>query len=516
MASRRNGSDAADDALTRRALLRRGGGGAAGAAGLLGLGGLATTATEAAAASTQGERRPNVVVIVADRLRADAIGAYDDVFDDRHTKTPNIDALADDSLRFRYAVPDGMPGIPMRRGVLTGMRSYPFRDWRATPGMPAIPGWHKVWDFQPLMPELTAANGVTTAWVTDNPTLVGPRFDFVRRTQRLPVSSDYTPTERDYLLPLRGPVQDRRQEPTERVLRAGIDLIDELKGRQPFLLGLDAFDPVDAFMTPIQYVHGTGPLSDDVSLPQDHAYARQVHVDAGDGVRAEVRDRYAATVRGIDGWVGRFLDKLDGAGLADDTVVVFVGDSGIALGEQGVFGHPSGVWHRRVYQVPFMVRDPKRRWAGKTSSWFVSSHDIPSTVLAYLGIVTPGKMSGEDLTTLFDDYDLPARPYFTTAIDTHVVVGNRNWLLLGRTDQDRWRLYETEDEHKPEEIRTETAKSPTVLEELKRYALTAAGGTLPRFDDTEAIRPQEPNQLDEKVADDGTLDSEDQKANELR
>jgi arylsulfatase A-like enzyme len=505
----RRRSRSADSGLTRRQLLGAGGG-AAGLAALGPLGGLAQAADRPAA----DERRPNVVLIVADRLRADAINAYDDVFDDRHTDTPNIDALADDALRFRYAVPDGMPAIPMRRGLLTGMRSYPFRDWRATPGVPAIPGWGKIYDFQPLLPELTAANGIKTVYVTDNPLLVGPRFDFVRRTGTLPSSSDYVSTERSYFLPLRK--APARQEPTARVLRAGGELLRDLRGDQPFFLALDAFDPVDAYELPRQFVTGAGPVQYDQDTAKQRLYLDKVHVPATDGLADTVRERYAAEVRGVDKALGQFMNQLDDAGLADDTVVIFVGDSGIALGEQGVFGNPAGVWHRRVYHVPLLIKDNRGRWAGDQSSWFVSSHDIPPTILSYFGITAPGKMAGEDLTTLLDDDDLPGRPYFTTGIDSHVVVGDRNWLLIGRTDEDRWRLYETEEEDEPNEIDAETVDSPMVLQELKRYALATAGGTLPEFGDTAAERPPAPLAKDKKVADDGTLDSDEQEANELR
>ena len=499
--------------ISRRALLR--GGGAS--AGLAALGGAGLLGAAASAEAQEGERRPNVVLIVASGLRADYVGAYDDVFDDRDAKTPNLDRLADQSLRFRYATPDGLGAIPMRRGMLTGMRSYPFRDWRRTAGMPAVPGFNKIYDFQPLLLELAAAAGIRTVYVTDNPTLDGPRFrPFVRRTGRLPLSSGFQPTERDYLLPLGGSVQRRRQEPTTRTLRAGVELIDRLKGRQPFFLALDAFDPADAFTMPRQYHAGSGPLHDDVSLPADHVYADSIKVEAGDEVKREVRKRYADEVAAIDREVGRLLDKLDDAGLADDTVVLFVSDGGVALGEQGVYGHPAGVWHRRAYHVPFMLRDPQRRWAGDTSSWFVSTHDIPTTLLAYWGIVAPGRMQGEDLTTLLEEFDLPPRPYYTTAIDTHVVVGDRHFLLIGRSDQDRWRLYEAEDEDDPDDLRTETVKSPTVLQQLRAYALAAAGGTLPIFDDRSAVQPREPDPPDKRVADDGTLDEDEAEANELR
>jgi arylsulfatase A-like enzyme len=496
--------------FTRRQLLGAGGG-AAGLAALGPLAGLAGAADDGQAP----EERPNVVLIVADRLRSDAIKAYDDVFDDRHTDTPNIDALSDEALRFRYAVPDAMPGIPMRRGLLTGMRAYPFRDWRATPGVPAIPGWGKVLDYQPLLPELTAAAGVTTVYVTDNPTLAGPRFRAVRRTRELPRSSSFESDERSYLLPLRrAPVRD---EPTTRVLRAGGELLGELRGDQPFFLALDAFNPVDAFELPRQFVTGAGPVRYENEFGEPlRVYLDKVKVADRDGLADDVRDLYAREVRSVDRALGEFLNRLDDAGLADRTVVIFVGDGGIALGEQGVFGHPSGVWHRRVYHVPLLIKDPRGRWAGDTSSWFVSTHDIAPTILSWFGITIPGKMAGEDLTTLFDEDDLPGRPYFTTGIDSHVMVGDRHWLLVGRTDEDRWRVYEAEDEDEPDEIRSETVKSPTVLAELKRYALTAAGGTLPEFGDESAVRPAPPEDKDKAVADDGTLDEDEQEANELR
>jgi len=496
--------------LTRRALLRGGGG----AAGIAALGGLPGLVGAAAAASERDPReRPNVVLIMADRIRADALKSYDDVFDNS-AHTPSLDALADDSLRFRYFVPDGLPAIPARRALLTGMRSYPFRDWRAAAGVPAIPGWHKVWDYQPLMPELTKANGVETVWVTDNPMLVGPRFDFVRRTQTLPRSSSFTSTERSYFQSLRR--APPRKEPTTAVLAEGMQLIDELKDRQPFFLALDAFDPVDAFEMPRQYVLGVGPVNELSSLqPAYHSYQQTVHVqNASDGLADTVREGYAKEVRAVDDAVGRFLHKLDAARLSDNTVVIFLSEGGIGLGEQGVFGHPAGMWHRRVYQAPLLVRDPARRWAGDKSSWYASTHDIPTTILSYLDVVAPGKMAGEDLTTLFNDDDLPGRLYFTTAVDTHVVTGDREWLLLGRSDEDRWRLYHLDDEDEPDDIENKTVDAPTVLQSLKEYAIWAGGGTLPEFGPVSAVRPNKPNEKT-SVASDGTLNQDEQDAQRL-
>ena len=48
--------------------------------------------------------------------------------------TPNLDALGKDSLAFKLAVPEAMPTGPARRGLLTGVRSFPFRNYVPTQG----------------------------------------------------------------------------------------------------------------------------------------------------------------------------------------------------------------------------------------------------------------------------------------------------------------------------------------------------------------------------------------------
>ena len=54
-------------------------------------------------------------------------------------KTPNLDALAKDSLAFTHAVPEAMPTGPARRALLTGVRSFPFRNYVPTKGLPVGP-----------------------------------------------------------------------------------------------------------------------------------------------------------------------------------------------------------------------------------------------------------------------------------------------------------------------------------------------------------------------------------------
>ena len=59
----------------------------------------------------------NVILIMLDSLRRDHVGAYGNEW----IKTPNIDALADECVRFLNAYPEALPTLPVRRAMHTGM-----------------------------------------------------------------------------------------------------------------------------------------------------------------------------------------------------------------------------------------------------------------------------------------------------------------------------------------------------------------------------------------------------------
>ena len=103
--------------------------GGAGAAAL----GLAACGDDYFAPKTKHKRdAPNTLLIVTDSTRADYVGAYNHV---SRNKTPNLDALARDSLLFDLAVPEAMPTGPARRSLLTGAALLPLPQLGAHPGV---------------------------------------------------------------------------------------------------------------------------------------------------------------------------------------------------------------------------------------------------------------------------------------------------------------------------------------------------------------------------------------------
>ena len=495
--------------LTRRGLIKTGAAGAA-AAGVTGC-------SVGRSSAADGER-PNVLLIVTDSMRADFIGAYDG---DGRAETPNIDALADDGLRFELAVPEAMPTVAARRAILTGVRAFPFRDWKATERLPPFPGWSAIPERRPVFPELLSAAGVTTAYVTDNPFLIGPRFKSFRQTLDVSKSiflqggyrrynrplpeDELAPSERvqPFLLPglegtdaeqsLRehfGVQPGRRREEdfaAARVIGAGMDALDRLKERQPFFLGVDAFDPHEAFDPPVIYKQRFGERTTDVEpiLPFGSPFSRVQEIDVDREVISRIRDLYAGEVSFVDAWIGRLMNKLDDLGLLDNTLVMYLSDHGVALGERGILGKYAAMLKREIYRVPFIIRHPDGKRAGETSDFFASTHDVAPTLLSFQGLTVPGQMDGEDLTCLFDNRDPLARPCWTTSYATIVGAGDGRWLLASDNQGERPRLFDTKTD--PREVDDVAAAHPDVERRLWERILYDAGGTMPVFGDTEVI-----------------------------
>lgn len=505
---------AAGPRLTRRNALKAG---AAGAAAL----GISACGDEYEPRSGHDKDAPNVVLIVTDSTRADYIGAYNP---QTRARTNSLDALADEGLRFEYAVPEAMPTGLVRRTLLTGMRGFPNRDWVLSPPMPAEVGWTRILPHQPILTEVLGNAGISTAYVTDNPFLVGPQYTGFRRTIDL-ARPDYSqaayrfgnlpfrrPAPRSaiekYLLPaLSDTVEVRRLQDhvgwnslyrvgernysAARVMRGGMAALDELKDRQPFFLGVDSFDPHEPFDAPPLYVRmiegDRGPLGIQKERgilpiqPFLTPASRMSKIDIDPETLELVRDLYAAELTFADRWIGKLLNKLDDLGLADNTVVYYLSDHGVTLGEHGIIGKSTPRPYPEIHHVPYMIRDPERRLAGQTSGYFASTHDVARTILSYFGVRAPGLMSGEDLTVLFDGREPPARPHYTACYQETWICGDRDWLMVSDTNGDRRELYDLNAD--PGATNDVAAGNQAKLDELWAVLVDEAGGTLPQFEE---------------------------------
>ena len=97
--------------------------------------------------------------------------------------------------------------------------------------------------------------------------------------------------------------------------------------------------------------------------------------------------RFAETVHGLDENVGRILDYLDASGLAKDTLVLYLGDNGFALGEHGFYDKRDAF--EESIRIPMLAYAPGRIRPGTKVNRMTLNIDMAQTVLAAMEVAQP-------------------------------------------------------------------------------------------------------------------------------
>ncbi len=116
---------------------------------------------------------------------------------------------------------------------------------------------------------------------------------------------------------------------------------------------------------------------------------------------------YTETLMGIDDSVGAVLNYLDEQGLADDTLVIYMGDNGFSFGEHGLIDKRH--FYEESAKVPLLVRWPARLEGGQSIESLVQNIDIAPTILEAAGLQSPDHFQGMSFTSLFSGDDVAWR-----------------------------------------------------------------------------------------------------------
>jgi arylsulfatase A-like enzyme len=463
----------------------------------------ATTALEPSAFAKRPDG-PNVLLVIVDSLRADAV--YDD-----WVRTPTMSSLTRRGLRFTQVFPEAMPTIPARNAILTGQRQFPFRGWYDRDGLLDAPGWEPFHDVDRSLMAAFRRAGYWTVYVTDNPFLgYAPPYGrfrhsvhrFVRTGGQIggnkPASGVPGHILRHWVHPAHDTPEVRARVGTYlanshpwkgpdytfagRVFRDALRELDSAAARGgPFAMVVDTYEPHEPWTPPPRFLDGYGRWHG--PEPAQPRYGRAESWLSSLGARRRVvgriRDLYAAEVTLTDWWLGRLLDRLHDHNLERETVIALVSDHGISLGEHGWTGKVQTALYPVLTRVPLIIVHPRRRRAGEASDWFASTHDIAPTLLSMAGVRHPRGMTGADLSHVFRGGKLPERNYAWGGYSDSFYIRSRRWMLWGYNRPGHFRLF---DLRRDPGMNNNLARSnPGMVGHLYGKVLDRAGGRLPWY-----------------------------------
>ena len=124
---------------------------------------------------------------------------------------------------------------------------------------------------------------------------------------------------------------------------------------------------------------------------------------------------FCEAVHGLDENVGRVLDYLDESGLAENTLVLYMGDNGFHLGEHGFYDKRDA--YETSIRVPMLARAPGVIDAGIVVENMVQNIDVASTILDAFGVSVPEnlpkarQMDGRSFFPLLQGRNIPWRDH---------------------------------------------------------------------------------------------------------
>jgi arylsulfatase A-like enzyme len=119
---------------------------------------------------------------------------------------------------------------------------------------------------------------------------------------------------------------------------------------------------------------------------------------------------YFRTIAGVDENVGRVLDTLDQAGLAEDTLVIYASDNGYHLREKGIGDKRSA--YEVSMRIPMLLRYPRAVRAGQINDAMVLNMDVAPTLLEFAGIPIPKAVQGRSWKPMLDGHQKRVRDAF--------------------------------------------------------------------------------------------------------
>ena len=330
---------------------------------------------------------PNVLVYVIDTLRADRLGCYGYP----RPTSPEIDRFAAGATLLREGRAQSSWTRPAMASLLTGLLPISHRAEGAADRLP---------DEVVTLAERLSAAGWATAMVTTNGNVVS-RFGFRQGFDDF----HYLPERR----------RSRAVHvPSQRVNEVVFRWLAERPLDRPFFLVVHTCDPHDPYTPEAPFRQRLAAEVDDPALGNVRTLLRAGKLAGDEGARLApaIGALYDAEIAANDASFGALLRRLEILGLENDTAVVLTSDHGEEFHEHGSWTHGRTLYEEQL-RIPFVVRFPGGRGAGRELAGPADQIDLAPTVLDLAGLEIPSALPGRSLAAeLAAGGRRPPRPSF--------------------------------------------------------------------------------------------------------
>ncbi|MBL7647134.1 MAG: sulfatase-like hydrolase/transferase [Candidatus Hydrogenedentes bacterium] len=405
--------------------------------------------------SSAAAPRPNILWIMLDDCRPDALGCYGQPW----ASTPNMDAIAASGARFRTAVTQCPICVPSRSSMKTAR--YAHETGVMSMGKPPETPTPYTYHDKPQLPDLLRH------WIEagTQPTCVGKVHAYpgdwvfedqprARKSDRRAEGKSYPPVKLTTHGWQIGGTTDVHPSDTQTGLtgQQTIDRLDSLAAAgSPFFLRASFHAPHVPIEVPPEFMVDPDsvklPLPTQAELDSKPRFEReQLRVYAGtldltpEAIQI-ARGTYYGMVRHVDHEVGRILAKLDALGLRDNTIIAINSDHGLQLGEHGL--HKKRNFYEQTICSPLVIASPGRIAPGTVVEDPVEMVDFLPTLLDLSGMPVPEGLRGQSLVPLmrgegtprdatFSEIDFSGEMYDELRVNSgrQVMIRTREWKLI--------------------------------------------------------------------------------------
>jgi arylsulfatase len=447
--------------------------------------------------------RPNILMLMADQFRVDCVGAYGN----KAIKTPNLDRLAREGIRFQNAYTTVPSCTPARSALMTGLgpwrhgmlgmvpmatNLYPVEKGGAMAGA----GYYSVSIGKNHYNPITNAHGYhhlvsdehCSYWFHSDPANKAqsyePRCDYESWFWSQMPDGDPHKTGLGWNdQPSKPFAYPEELHATHWTGTTAVRFLEQYERPEPFFLKVSfirphsPYDPPERFFKMYEKEELPKPQVGEWAAKYEPRSSERDDLWHGKLPEKEIqhsREGYYGSVSFVDEQIGHVLDALEKRGMMDDTLIVFFSDHGDMLGDQNMW--------RKTYayepsaHIPLLMRPAKEMklgTPGQVVEELVEIRDMLPTFLDAAGAAIPESIDGKSLLGLVRDKGKGWRPYIDLEHNVCYDISNHwngltdaKWKYIFHAYTGEEQLFHlTDDPHELHDL----AKAPEHEDELKLW-----------------------------------------------